>query len=97
MAQRPAISRTRLDDALNADVWDVDAKPHIEIDAAKCATCKMRPCIAICPANAFVLLEGKVLHSYEGCLECGTCRVICPMAAIAWSYPLSGRGVQYRF
>ena len=95
--QRPAASGTRLDDALNADVWDVDAKPHIEVDAGKCTSCTTRPCITICPANTFVLLEGKVLHSYEGCLECGTCRIICPMAAITWRYPLSGRGVQYRF
>ena len=95
--QRPAASGTRLDDALNADVWDVDAKPHIEVDAGKCTSCKTRPCITICPANTFVLLEGKVLHSYEGCLECGTCRIICPMASITWRYPLSGRGVQYRF
>jgi ferredoxin like protein len=88
---------TRLEDALNADVWDVDEKSHIEVDAGKCAACKKRPCITLCPANTFVILEGKVLHSYEGCLECGTCRVVCPMAAITWKYPLSGRGVQYRF
>lgn len=96
--QRPATAgTTRLEDALNADVWDVDEKPHIEVDTTKCATCKTRPCISFCPASTFVLLGGKVLHSYEGCLECGTCRVLCPMDAITWKYPMSGRGVQYRF
>jgi len=94
---RPPTGGTRIEDALNADVWDVDEKPHILVDTVKCASCKTRPCLALCPASTFALLEEKVIHSYEGCLECGTCRIICPMAAITWSYPLSGKGVQYRF
>jgi len=89
--------RTRVEDALNANVWDVDGSPHIQVDTSKCVTCKTRPCIVLCPADTFVILDGKILHSYEGCLECGTCRVLCPEKAITWKYPLSGRGVQYRF
>ena len=90
-------ARTSLDDALNADVWDVDASPHIVVDYEKCARCKARPCTVLCPVNAFAVLGEKVLYSYEGCLECGACRVVCAENAIRWSYPLSGRGVQYRF
>ncbi|WP_243678951.1 4Fe-4S dicluster domain-containing protein [Vulcanisaeta distributa] len=33
----------------------------------------------------------------RGCLECGTCRVVCPENNIEWNYPKSGFGVQYRF
>ena len=97
MQANPRASRTNLEDALNANVWDVDESPHIEVDTEKCATCKTRPCIFFCPAHCFALLGEKVLYSYEGCLECGTCRVVCPRKEIAWKYPLSGRGVQYRF
>jgi len=89
--------KTNVEDALNADVWDVDESPHIQVETQKCATCKTRVCTFFCPANAFALLDNKVLYSYEGCLECGTCRVLCPEKAITWKYPLSGRGVQYRF
>jgi ferredoxin like protein len=89
--------RIMQEDALNADIWDVDASPHIEVDADKCADCSAHPCILFCPAGAFTLLGDRILYSYEGCLECGTCRVVCPKRAITWDYPLSGRGVQYRF
>jgi ferredoxin like protein len=88
---------TRVDDALNANVWDVDESPHIKVDTEKCLTCETRQCIPFCPSHDFALLNGKMLFSYEGCLECGTCRVVCPWKAITWKYPLSGRGVQYRF
>jgi ferredoxin like protein len=94
---QPRASRISIEDALNADVWDVDESPHVEVDTEKCVTCKTRPCLSFCPANAFALLGERMLHSYEGCLECGTCRVLCPQKAITWKYPLSGRGVQYRF
>jgi len=97
MQANPRASRTNLEDALNANVWDVDESPHIEVDTEKCVTCKTRPCISFCPAHCFTLLGEKMLYSYEGCLECGTCRVVCPAKEITWKYPLSGRGVQYRF
>lgn len=86
-----------VEDALNTDVWDVDNAPHIQVDTDKCAQCKARPCLQVCPARAFALLDNRVMYSYEGCLECGTCRIMCPEKAISWKYPLSGRGVQYRF
>lgn len=94
---QPRARRANPEDALNANVWDVDESPHITVDPAKCAVCKTRPCVSFCPASAFALLGNKVLYSYEGCLECGTCRVLCPEKAITWNYPLSGKGVQYRF
>lgn len=94
---QPKPRRTSLEDALNANVWDVDESPHIEVDTSKCVKCKARPCISFCPAGTFALLDDNVMHSYEGCLECGACRVLCPLNAITWKYPLSGRGVQYRF
>jgi ferredoxin like protein len=38
-----------------------------------------------------------VIFSYEGCLECGTCRMVCSFHAVNWSYPKQGNGVLYRF
>ncbi len=87
----------RIDDLLQRDVWDVDHRPHIEVDSEKCMECASKPCLTSCPAGCYILAGGRVVFSYEGCLECGTCRLICPHGAVKWNYPLSGKGVQYRF
>jgi ferredoxin like protein len=34
---------------------------------------------------------------YAGCLECGTCRIVCFKKAIAWNHPEGGFGVEYRY
>jgi len=87
----------RIEDLLNNNIWDVDYEPHIKVDTNKCVDCELKPCIKLCPAGCYTLSGDKVLFSYEGCLECGTCRVICPKNAITWNYPLDGRGIHYRF
>ena len=87
----------RLEDILQSNIWDVDYEPHIKVDTSKCAKCDRRACINLCPAGCYTLLDDSILFSYEGCLECGTCRIICPKGAIQWNYPVSGRGVYYRF
>ena len=91
------LKKLKVDEALNANVWDVDEEPHIKVDFEKCVKCDTKPCVRLCPAGCFTLLDNKVMFSYEGCVECGTCRVVCPKDAVDWNYPLSGRGVQYRF
>jgi ferredoxin like protein len=87
----------RVDDLLQRNVWDVDHRPHIEVDAEKCLECESKPCLLACPAGCYILVGNRVVFSYEGCLECGTCRLVCPHGAVKWSYPLSGKGVHYRF
>ena len=92
-----SVKMLRIEDLLNSNVWDVDYEPHIKVDYEKCEKCKAKPCIVLCPAGCFTEMSGKVLYSYEGCLECGTCRIICPYNAIEWKYPVSGRGIHFRF
>lgn len=73
-------------------------KPHIIIDIERCNKCDRKICIKACPAGLYTLDEdGKLLFNYEGCLECGTCRVVCPHDAIRWSYPPGGYGVYFQF
>jgi len=96
LSEGARVQRMKVEDLLQRTTWDVDPRPHITVDADKCARCPTKPCVLLCPAGCYTEVEGSVVFSYEGCLECGTCRVICPMGAVTWNYPVSGRGVQYR-
>lgn len=86
-----------VDEALKVNLYDLEGTPHIIVDTSLCADCDFRPCMRLCPAECFTFVGEKLLFSYEGCLECGTCRVVCPKEAIKWNYPRSGKGIQYRF
>jgi len=94
---KPGEKQFKIEELLQRNVYDVQAEPHITVDSEKCEKCETKPCLRMCPAECYTLVGNRVLFSYEGCLECGTCRVICPMNAITWNYPKSGRGIQYRF
>jgi ferredoxin like protein len=76
-----------------------DAKSHIEINKELCRTCEPRICLRACPAELYTIEpeSGEVTVDYTGCLECGTCLVICPLKAVAWNYPEPGFGIRYRY
>jgi len=75
----------------------VHERPHIVVDAEKCRGCEM-PCVTSCPAGLYTVDEGgRLAFNYEGCLECGTCRLVCPREAVKWEYPPGGFGVWYKF
>jgi ferredoxin like protein len=35
--------------------------------------------------------------AFQSCVECGTCRVMCPPANVSWKLPRGGFGVSYKF
>jgi ferredoxin like protein len=74
----------------------VAIEPHIVLDNSKCVTCDLKPCLYVCSAGCFADEDDKIKFSYEGCLECGTCRVMCSKQALTWGYPLGGCGVSFR-
>ena len=39
-------------------------------------------CIAVCPADALMLSEFKVIVDHDACTECGICVKMCPIAAL---------------
>ncbi|MDR0514580.1 MAG: ferredoxin family protein [Coriobacteriaceae bacterium] len=55
--------------------------------------------ILCCPAALYRRGEnGARSFDYAGCLECGTCRVLCGDTLLErWEYPQSSMGVSYRF
>ncbi|MHB8190337.1 MAG: ferredoxin family protein [Ferrimicrobium sp.] len=88
---------SELDAALAQTTFVVDSVAHIVVDSTCCLGCSMQPCVVTCPAGLFrPLASGSVLFNYEGCFECGLCRLVCPEeGAITWSYPRGGMGVQF--
>ncbi len=76
---------------------EIDKEAHITVKKELCQECPARPCIPACPAGNYEWEDGagQLVFNYEGCLECGTCRFICPLDAIDWSYPRGGFGVRY--
>lgn len=60
--------------------------------------CKDKSCTMICPAKVYAWEETqkKIIVSYENCIECGACRMLCPFDNIACEWPRGGFGVQYK-
>lgn len=73
-------------------------KSHILLEQEKCAECKTRICLRACPAHLYTLetKSNRVIVDHTGCLECGTCLLICPAGAVSWNYPEPGFGIRYR-
>ena len=73
-------------------------KSHIQLDADACRGCDTRICLKACPAHLYTMEpdSGEVKVEHTGCLECGTCMVICPLQAVDWRYPEPGFGISYR-
>ena len=95
----PEARRTTVDAKLGLDVFKLDQEPHIVIDTEKCRqSCTMRACLYVCPADLYELDDkGDMTVNWEGCLECGTCYVVCHRNAFTrWRYPRGGFGVAYR-
>lgn len=72
---------------------------HIKVDENACIECETKICIKSCPAHLYTIESesGKLVVDHTGCLECGTCMIICPFGAVEWSYPEPGFGIYYRY
>jgi len=83
-----ALNKYEVDEA-NAHIELVDEPNDDEFDKL----------IMVCPAALYKRNEdGKKFFDYAGCLECGTCRIICGNTIIKkWEYPQPSMGVEYRF
>jgi len=78
----------------------VDAgRPHIEVTPHDKPSKRLLSLVRVCPAGCYEQNDrGQVEVNVDGCLECGTCRVLCePHGEISWSYPRGGFGVMFKF
>lgn len=88
-----------IDDKLGHNRFHADDNyAHIELNKE----CKDREVIEkvilACPAQLYSMEEdGKIRFNYEGCLECGTCRVLAGGTLLSkWNHPMGGMGVEFR-
>ncbi len=87
------------DEIFDYTSFNIDRDPHIVLDENICKECDQRFCVNACPACCYTWAEEeqKMTFVHDGCLECGTCYVVCGKNAFTlWRYPRGGFGVSYR-
>ena len=91
----------KVEEKLFQNRYRVDADlPHIRIkDESVCNTsCAAQQCTVCCPAGCWTIEDGKISLMTDGCLECGTCRVVCDeLKNVDWNYPRGGYGILIKF
>lgn len=76
----------------------VDAgRPHITVRPHEVPSKALLALTRMCPAGCYRRNEqGQVEVAVDGCLECGTCRIVATKD-IEWNYPRGGFGVMFKF
>lgn len=94
----PTNPSAKIEGKLFSNRYLVDAgNPHITIKPHQTPSPALLSLVTTCPAGCYSKNEGgQVEISPDGCLECGTCRVVAG-GEISWSYPRGGYGVLYKF
>ena len=83
---------------LGLDVFKPGGTPHIRIKPGQECDRRLVQMIGLCPAGLYSAgEEGGTVLTVEGCLECGTCRLVCGTDVLEWRYPEGGTGVQFRY
>jgi ferredoxin like protein len=93
------VRRQGTDELLGLNKFVVDEEnAHIILEKSICAKCQNKACLVVCPASLYNLNEnGEITFDYAGCLECGTCRIMCKDKGIKeWKYPEGSLGVSFR-
>jgi ferredoxin like protein len=71
--------------------------PHIVVKPHQKPSKRLLALLRACPAGCYAQNEqGQVEVSTDGCLECGTCRVLA-LGEIEWNYPRGGYGIMFKF
>ncbi|WP_332237182.1 ferredoxin family protein [Sporolactobacillus sp. KGMB 08714] len=89
-----------VDEKLNIDKFNVDEdNAHIVLKQDEIDSHEFQKLIVACPANCYRVTENGEFHfDYAGCLECGTCRVLCGKTILKkWEFPQGTMGVEYRY
>lgn len=91
------MSVSKVEDSLAVNKYDIDHEVHVTVDGTICASCPHYACTYACPAGCYKLTDDRMVFSFEGCLECGSCRIVCDRKAVHWALPRAGLGIMYEF
>jgi ferredoxin like protein len=96
------MSTVKVEEKLFQNRYKVDSgRSHVTIKDQKICSdeCKTQQCTVCCPAGCYTREGGgQIQLTTDGCLECGTCRVICDdHRNIDWEYPRGGYGILFKF
>jgi len=96
------MSNVKVEEKLFQNRYRVDVgRPHVKIkDADICSNaCAQQQCTVCCPAGCYTVEgNGRVVLISDGCMECGTCRIICDEHRnLEWQYPRGGYGILFKF
>ncbi|MBL8574544.1 MAG: ferredoxin family protein [Hyphomicrobiaceae bacterium] len=92
--------QVRVEDKLFQNRYLVDAgRPHITVRPHTKPSETLLALTTVCPAGCYAETEsGQVECTPDGCMECGTCRVLAEASGdIEWNYPRGGYGVLFKF
>lgn len=89
----------KLEEKLGVNKYYVnEGHPHIEIIHDYPDMAEKIKLVNACPAGLYTLQDdGTLAFDYAGCVECGTCRVLCGNTIIKkWEYPDDTKGIEFR-
>lgn len=96
-----SVNKMTLDARLGLDKYEIDTdQSHITVDASACEGCGDKPCLTVCPAQVYQMVDERIAVRYENCLECGTCQLACDQhgnKGITWTNPQNGCGIMFRY
>jgi len=93
-------SDVKVEDKLYQNRYKVhEGRPHVCIAPHDAPSEVLKTLVKVCPAGCYQTAEdGKVEVVPDGCLECGTCRVLTAKSGeLDWNYPQGGYGIQFKF
>lgn len=84
-----------LNQMLGANRFEPDSASHIDPDALLPGSPEARAVLAVCPAEVYREVDGRIVADAAKCLECGVCLAVAA-GNLAWHYPRGGTGVRLR-
>lgn len=93
-------TQMKVEEKLYQNRYLVDAgRPHIKVRPHEKPSKELLSLVFACPAGCYSENDkGQVEISADGCMECGTCRIVTAKTnEIEWDYPRGGFGVLYKF
>ncbi len=74
-------------------------RPHIKVRPHEKPSKALLSLLHTCPAGCYAANDkGQVEIIADGCIECGTCRILTAATGeIEWNYPRGGYGILFKF